>query len=277
MKPLTCSAVRRRLQAFHDGELRIGDQIAVGAHLDGCVVCADTLDDLQSVAAGIKLCAPGRDGLSRDEAVALTSRVISRRKAEEDAAFIARVRRVFDDIRLVYAGGGAAVATIVCVTIMLGMMRFATAERPDSLAAIVDLMATPGSTPSTIAIDAASHQRGTARFQAAYESAEEDAVFTLAALVTRQGRLSNLDRLRAAGGRAGSDQAKLVKGLMDAVTRARFEPGSVSSPTPTSGMVWLVTKTTVRANKIGGMDLVLPPAKKRITRFGAYRWDGRLT
>jgi len=276
MKPLTCVAARRRLQAFHDGELRIGDQIAVAAHLDGCLVCADTLEELQVVGTAVKLGAPGRDGISHDEAIALTAGISSRRKAEADVAFLTRVRHMFEDIRLVYAGAGAAMATIVFVTIVLGMMRFATAERPDSLAAIVDLMATPGSSPNTIAIDAASHQRGTARFQAAYESAEEDAVFTLAALVTRQGRLANLDRLRAAGGRAGSDQVNLVKGLMDAVTRARIEPGSVSSPAATSGMVWLVTRTTVRANKIGGMDLTLPPARKRITRLSGYR-DGRLT
>ena len=47
----------------------------------------------------------------------------------------------------------ATVAATVCVMIMLSMMRFATDWRPDSLAAILDLMATPfGCEASTIEI-----------------------------------------------------------------------------------------------------------------------------
>ena len=34
MKTLTCPAVKRLLHAFHDEELPISDQIAVGAHLE---------------------------------------------------------------------------------------------------------------------------------------------------------------------------------------------------------------------------------------------------
>ena len=51
MKALTCAATRRRLQAFHDGELSVGDQIAVGAHLEWCDECAAALDDLQLLGA----------------------------------------------------------------------------------------------------------------------------------------------------------------------------------------------------------------------------------
>ena len=40
MKPLTCAAARRRLHAFHDGELPVADQIAVEAHIDRCDECA---------------------------------------------------------------------------------------------------------------------------------------------------------------------------------------------------------------------------------------------
>ena len=36
MKALSCGATRRRLQAFHDGELAFGEQIAVSAHIDWC-------------------------------------------------------------------------------------------------------------------------------------------------------------------------------------------------------------------------------------------------
>ena len=269
MKAFTCSAARRRLQAFHDGELVVADQIAVGAHLDGCAACSATLAELQLVRSALKTGAPGRNALPHEEAGALIAGITSRSRAEQDAAFFMRVRRMFDDMHLLYAGAGAALATVLCVAIMLGMMRFATAGRPDSLAALVDLMATPVASPNMIAFDAASHQRGTARFQAAYESAEEDAVFALSAIVARDGRSASLHLLRTGRGQAGRDEVKLVKALMDAVTRARIEPGTTGTPRSTNGMLWLVTRTTVRASRLTGTDLQLPPAgKKRMTRSG---------
>jgi len=268
VKAFNCSAARRRLQAFHDGELVVADQIAVGAHLDGCAACSATLAELQLVRSALKTGAPGR-GLPHEEAAALIAGITSRSRAEQDAALFVRVRRLFDDMHLVYAGAGAALATVLCVGIMLGMMRFATAERPDSLAALVGLMATPVDSPNMIAFDAASHQRGTARFQAAYESAEEDAVFALSAIVAREGRSASLHHLRAGRGQTGRDEMKLVKALMDAVTRARIEPGTIGTPRSINGMLWLVTRTTVRASRLSGTDLQLPPAgKKRMTRAG---------
>jgi hypothetical protein len=268
MKPLTCAAARRRLHAFHDAELPVADQIAVEAHIDWCEECSAALRDFRLVGSALRRGATGRASLTYEEGATLAAAVIGRRKAEQDASFFARVQRIFDDMHLVYAGVGAAVASVLCVAIMLSMMRYATDERPDSLAAIVDLMATPVTSANTILIDAASHQRGTARFQAANESAEQDAVFALAAIVTRNGRLANFDRLRTKGRKAARDEVDLVETLMDTVTRARIEPGWVDGRrNAANGMVWLVTRTTVRATKVGGVDLPLPPAgKKRMTR-----------
>ena len=72
--------------------------------------------------------------------------MVNRIKAERERSVLARMRDMFDDMHLVYAGLGAAAATIACVVIMLSMMRFATSERPDSLAAIVNFLATPART-----------------------------------------------------------------------------------------------------------------------------------
>ena len=47
MKAMSCAAVRRRLQAFHDGELPVTEQIAVQGHLEGCGGCGDSLADLR--------------------------------------------------------------------------------------------------------------------------------------------------------------------------------------------------------------------------------------
>lgn len=263
MRALTCAATRRRLQAFHDGELPVGEQIAVGSHLGICRECTDALKDLQLLASALRAVAHGQAGLTREETAGFTAGVVSRVKAEREASFVARVRGMFDDMHLVYAGLGAAVATTVCLVIMLGMMRFASRERSDSLAAMVAFLATPASSADAIAIDAASHARWTARFQAANESAEQEAVFALAAVVTREGRIADLERLRARGRKAASEEAKLIEGLMDVVSRARLEGQGDGLPSP-SGLLWLVTHTTVRATTTPAqLDLVLPAAKKR--------------
>jgi hypothetical protein len=274
VRPLTCTATRRRLEAFYDGELPVADQIAVQAHMDWCDGCAATLEDLRVLGTALRNCALGHDSLSHEEADALTATVVSRRKAEQDASFFARAQRMFDDMHLVYAGVGATAATAVCLVIMLSMLRFASFGRPDatpaadgrsdSLAAMLDVLATPGSSADAMAIDSASHARWAARLQAANETAEEDAVFALDAIVTRDGRLPNLHRLRTRGHK---DELSLIEALSDTVTRARIEPGAndATQAAANSTMVWLVTRTTVRASKSINVDLELPAVVKKRT------------
>ncbi len=62
---------------------------------------------------------------------------------KQRVSWSARLREVLDDMHIVYAGIGAAAATVFCVLVLMSMMRFATRERPDSLAAIVSLLASP--------------------------------------------------------------------------------------------------------------------------------------
>ena len=144
MKPLTCASARRRLQAFHDQELAIADQIAVSSHLAWCDGCAELLADLAAVGSTLQALAPGRAALSQVDLAVFTETVVSRVQAEEDASLFARVREAFDDMHLIYAGLGAAAATALCVIIMLGMMRFATTDRPDDAAARSDAGCGPG-------------------------------------------------------------------------------------------------------------------------------------
>ncbi len=263
MKPLTCAKTRRRLQAYHDRELAFADQIAVSSHLEWCDRCAHALADMCTVRAAFQL-APARELLTQEESAVFTATVVSRLKAEDDASLFARMRVMFEDMRLGYAGLGAAAATAVCVVIMLGMMRFATAERPDSLAAIMSLMATPLQCDSGNDLTDASgcRARWAERFQRANESAEQDAVFTLEAIVTRHGRVSSLSVLRSARHAAAADQVQLIEDLLEAVSRARLD-GLVSMPLPMSNnMLWLVEHATVRATKPPVLDVRLPPKKR---------------
>lgn len=246
MKDLTCAEVGRRLDAYHDRELPVDDQIAIDAHVEWCDDCADVLADLRVMRTAVRALAPGRAVLTLDEARSFHAAVVSRVKAEREASFLARVRRMFDDLHLVYAGLGAAGATLACVIVMLGMMRFATIARPDSLAAMVEMLATPGSNDNPVIVDGrvTLPRALDASFSNAGRAAEEDAVFTLAAVVTREGRIANLELLHGKG-----DDTKLVERLLDAVSRARFEPASLAGAPVAVNMIWLVAHTTVRASK----------------------------
>jgi hypothetical protein len=264
MKALTCAATRRRLQAFHDRELDVRDQIAVGAHLEWCDQCAALLGDLRAIHVTLNTIAPRTVVLSHEEAGAFNAAVLNRLKAEHDESFLVRVRSLLEEPHLLYAGLGAAVATVVCVVVMLGMMRFATTERPDSLAGIVSMLATPLECEfgNELVEAAVCRERWVERFQRANEAAEQDAVFTLEAIVTRHGRVSSLSVLRSARHAAAADQVQLIEDLLEAVSRARLD-GLMSMPLPTSNnMLWLVEHATVRATKPPVLDVRLPPKKR---------------
>jgi hypothetical protein len=263
--PLSCDATERLLQAYHDRELPVSEQIAVAAHVEWCDRCAASLDDLRAIGSMFSALAAAPRALSNEEAAVFNATVVNRLKAENDASLLSRIRDMFDDIRLVYAGVGAAVSCAVCVVIMLGMMRFATNERPDSLAAIVTLVATPleceAGTGQTDASEC--RTRWETRFRAANESAEQDSVFALDAVVThKSGQLADLELLRT-GRRAGTNQARTIEALLDSVSRARLE-GAFGPVAPVSaGMLWLVEHATVRANAVKPLDQILPPGLKK--------------
>jgi anti-sigma factor ChrR (cupin superfamily) len=266
MKALTCAATRRRLHAFHDRELAFTDQIAVSAHLEWCDRCASALADMRAVRSSLHALAPGRAPLSREEAAVFTATVVNRMKAEADASLFSRIRGMFDDRRLGYAGLGAAAATAVCVVIMLGMMRFATAERSDSLAAIATMLATPldCATGNDLADASGCRSRWEERRQRANEWAEQDAVFTLDFVVTQQhGRLSSLRVLRQARHAAALDEVRVIEDLLEVVLRSRLDRSTLMEvPSASNSMIWLVEHATVRATKQPALDVQLPPKKR---------------
>jgi anti-sigma factor RsiW len=265
---MSCAAAKPWLQAFHDGELPVSEQIAIERHLDRCAMCLEELDELRLLGSALRRGLAGGDVPSREEGATFVAAVVSRRTAEDNASVVARVREVFVDLRLVYAGVTAMVATAICALVTLGLMGLAPTAHPNaspsaSLAAILTLVATPGTTANGILVDAASQARGTARFQAASETAAEDAVFTLASIVTRKGRLIDLERFRT-GRKATRDQAKVIEELLESVTRASIEPAiNDGAPMASDGMVWLVTRTTVRATRVVAVDVPLPPMKAK--------------
>jgi hypothetical protein len=261
MKVLTCAATRRRLNAFLDRELPVAEQIAVSAHLDWCEACAGLSADLQAVGTALRAAAPARTSvpLSAEEAASFHAMVVARVMAERHASIAACVRGMFDDFRLVYVGLSATVAAIICLTSMAGMMRFSTEHRPDSLAAILNVMATPFECEGTSEVPDTSECRArwVERFERANESAEQDAVLTLDAIVARDGGLTNLAVLRTSRVDARG-QAEVVEELLDTVSRAR---SATRSTDLVPNILRVVARETVRAAKQPPLDLQLPPSK----------------
>ena len=270
MKTLSCPSTRQRLQAFHDRELAVGEQIAVSAHVEWCPRCGQALAEIREVGSAMQAILPGRLTLSRDDAAVFTGTVVNRLKAEDDASLFSRVRVMFEDMRLGYAGLGATAATIVCVVLMLAMMAFAPPERPDSLRAMMSVISTPLDCDAFDLSDASGcRARWAERFQRANEWAEQDAVFALEIVVTRQGGLANFAVLRRAGGHASADQAQIIDGLLDLVQQARLDqPLELRLPTA----IYLQEQTTVRASKQPApLDVPLPLPKKRASLDGRAR------
>lgn len=241
MKILTCASAGRRLQAYHDGELSVSDQIDVDAHLEWCEQCAAHLEDLRLLRSALRGALPGRQALALEGSTNLPGVVVSRLRAEETESWSGRLRAMFDDMHMVYAGLGAGTATVVCVMILLSMMRFANSER------------SPGSNLNPVVVDARTlmpRPLDQVLMTATASGKDGDeGVFTISAVVTREGRVVNLE-LHGENGvilSADSVEARALESLLGSVAKARFEPAKVSGLPVAVNMVWMVAHTTVRA------------------------------
>ena len=273
MKVLTCAATRRRLDAYHDEELSLSEQIAVSSHLEWCDDCAESLDDLRQLRDALRLGMPGRVALSVEDDRSLQATVVNRIKAEERLSFGAWLQEAFADMHLVYAGLSAIAAAIACLAVTLGMMRFATNERPDSTAAMVRVFATPGSNLYPVSAGPRVRMPRALDEPIWATPADIDAHYTLSAIVTREGRVGSLEILNSTGGKmvpSGGAEAKAVEDLIGTVSRARFEPASILiEPSSMTGLpvavnvVWIVAHTTVRATKDPLQLRALRAARKR--------------
>jgi hypothetical protein len=277
MKVLNCAATRRRLDAYHDEELSISEQIAVSAHLEWCDPCAASLADRRELRDTLRRAMPGRTTLATlttEDELNLQRAVVNRIKAEERLSFGVWVQDAFADMHLVYAGLSAMAAALACVVITLGMMRVATNERPDSTAAMVRMFATRGSNLYPVSAGPRVRLPRALDEPVWVTPADVDAHVTLSAIVTREGRVGSLEVLNASGGRwVPSDdvEAKTIEGLIGTVMRARFEPASILlEPSSMTGLpvavnvVWIVAHTTVRATK-SPLDLPPIPAVRKRT------------
>lgn len=239
---LACTATRRRLEAFHDGELEVVDQVAVRSHLEWCEDCAAELAGLRLLRERFRSATLGRAVLSDAEGADLRAGLISLLEAEDAASLATGVREFFDDRSLVSARLTALAAALVCVVSLFGIMRFAATVRPDSLSALMNSVPPPGSNENPVPVDG--YVLMPRALDQAFSTAMsvENAEFMFVAVVTREGTVSNLELRRGTS-------PKGAENLMGAVSQARFEPARVDGLPVAVNMVWLVTNTTVRASE----------------------------
>jgi anti-sigma factor RsiW len=248
-----CRYVRRQLSAFHDGELPVGEQIAVQAHLRECPACAADLGEMDDLGSSLRAGALAT-GVQPEELEGLSSMVVARMKAEEAESLSGRTGQLFEDLHLVWAALGATGATVACV----------------ALIAIISYYAIPlpaGSNKNPMVANAAMSMPSAALndpFPAEPLFDEGELALLLDAVVTREGKIAKLELIQPEGGSKGptKEERQAVLALLDLMSKARFRPARyVGSPAPVAvNMVWLYASLTVKAKM---PELQLQPRPSR--------------
>jgi hypothetical protein len=248
MIPLTCGEAQELLQAFHDEELPLDLQIAVEQHLDGCAPCTWELRRLAAIGEGLRGAATELKQAVQEPA-SLQAKVLSQIEAERNGSFIATLRRNLEDLHLVWAALGGTAAASVCVAAIFALLYYASPGRADSLAGVLSVLSSPGSNENPMRLDNRIQlprvypDHAVPAILIAPSRDAEDDLFALAAVLTREGRLIDLEVLLADD---GHDRQELTK-LLDAVSAARFEPARFRDAPIAVNVVWLLARTTVRA------------------------------
>lgn len=243
MTVLTCSAVRQRLAAYYDGELQVGDRIAVQGHMNGCSACAEELTAFVDLGDALRIAAAPAP---KDDWTGLQSGVISRMRAEAYQSWTACLSRMFDDMHLVWIGLAATAATFLCGALVLSMLHYASPERDDSLRAIIAVMAAPsGSDLNPASLDGLIQaptvpQDGLVRAMLEQSGSQGELALALSAVVSREGRVSELSVL------ANDRDRRQVAQLLDAISRGGLEPARYGSDPIAVNLVWLVEHMTVK-------------------------------
>jgi len=267
-----CEYARERLDGFVDGELLVAEQVAVESHLRWCRTCAARVEDLQLIGESIRVASPAPRAVAEDTISALQSSVLMRVSAEEEQAFGTRFREMFTDMRLLWPALGATAAVTICLGMALSVLQWASLERPESLATMLETLSNPGGERNPLM--PGNNGRIDQRFLKYVDSdraggislprtlddgsgfegiPDQEAMFALATVVSREGRIANYELLKSerTGQRAGEKEQAVhaddVEAVLDAVRQSRFAPAQTPVGRAVAvNMVWLIVVTTVQ-------------------------------
>jgi hypothetical protein len=241
IRRIACDVVREELDAFHDGELPLEQQLLVREHLETCAACGMAHDELEALRHGLRELPTARHDAPPES---WSSGVLEQAKVERQLSWHTWLLGVFDDMHLVWPALGATAAVVACLLASAEVMHAANKQRPESLAGIIGYLASPGSNVNPARID------GFTEVPRQQESpdwplASEDAVLALSAVVTREGRIRNVEMLAAEQARALKVKPEVVLAMLHAASRAQFQPARAGGAPIAVSMVWLLAHTTV--------------------------------
>ena len=182
--------------------------------------------------------------------------VLARLRAERDHSLSARVRSLFVDTRLFWPALGASAAVATCLFVALNVFVAASDDQiRGSLAGIIEVLANPGSDENPVNFGGRlSAPRAIDAGAVLDLIMDDEAVYALSAVVTREGRIANSELLRSeySSGRRRNRASRTrenVPALLEAVRRSRFEPAQNQDGDAVAvNMVWLVARTTVKGS-----------------------------
>ena len=252
---LGCQGARDMLEPFVDGELPMSEQVALEAHLRWCDTCRARVEDIRLIGSALRL---GSDASAADytDATAratMYDEVVVRVGAERTQSLAHRWRELFTDMRYLWPALGATAAVIGCVCASTLVNQIVRTERPDSMAALISILANPGSDQNPLHLESGMLAPRTLDVSPALAAIpDEEAVYAVAAVVTREGRISNYELLQwvrePLGSSAGAPESDEVTAVLDAVKHSRFEPAQTVDGVVAVNMVWVLARTTVKAS-----------------------------
>ena len=264
---LDCRAAQLLLEAFVDGELPVHDQVALESHLRWCSVCSARVEDMQTIGVSLRItsCALRSVDGADDSLASVESEVLTRIQTEREHSARAQLRSMCTDLRFFWPAVGASLALVACLCVAAAVVSVTSDEKPDSLAGMIQVLANPGSDANPLRLDGAMAAPPRALDGGGLESMSgDDAVFALAAVVTREGRVANYEVLFAERASVRRHDTAVetgdVSSLGNAVKQSRFAPAQASDGAPVAvNMVWVLARTTVKASARAAVDL--PPAR----------------
>jgi hypothetical protein len=239
MRSRDCRLIRRQLSAFHDGELPVGEQVAVEVHLRGCSACAAEAREMDALGTCVRSGAVS-NGVEPEFWEGLPSIVVSRMKAEDAESFSGRTGRLFEDLHLVWAALGATGATVACLAIIFTICYYAVTSPVGSNQnpVVPNAFMTLPSMNSDI-------------FPVATSTNDEESVLPFSVVVSKEGKIDKIALLTPNGDkrRANKTDGQAVTELLDAFSKARLAPARYAgSPAPVAvDIVWLYASLTVKA------------------------------
>lgn len=257
-----CDHARTLLEGLIDGELSMADQLAVESHLRWCDTCALRVEDMRLIGASLRATSGARPADHVDDGVltVLTESLFVRVRTERAQSFASRVREMVTDSRLLWPALGATASVLLCVVAASSVLRASTIQEPDSLAAMISALGSPGSemrplrpADNGISFPRLSEDDGMRASGTIEQIPEDDVIYAFRTVIGRDGSLSDTEMLSGgdsplADRRAVARAVAQERALLNAVNTTRFVPAQTPLGHAVAvDMVWLVAKTTVAA------------------------------